>query len=114
VDVNLIQIDGDGKYHRTSHEVFTTDDVTSETLLNNHLADLDLAKKKLVETPLELRDFSNLVFLASSKHMKKAKEVLRRAQDEIEALMQDDDSEDVYRIATYLYPLTNLKTETLS
>lgn len=105
-NIDLIVRDEQGHISRTSSSVSTTDDVLNLSLQKAHLADLELAKEKLQTlTPAE-RDFSFLIFNGHPRHLPEAKEILRRAQDEIEALMDQDEPKEVYKICTYLYPLT--------
>lgn len=43
---------------------------------------------------------------STSKFLPKAKEILRKAQDELEEIMDQEEATEVFKICTYLYPLT--------
>ncbi len=103
--LDLIHISEKGTITRTSNAVRTSDDVLSASLQDMHLNDMSMAAKKLKEIPVHLRDFTNVTFSGNPKTLPRAKEILRKAQDDLEEIMQDDNSE-VYRLCMYLFPLT--------
>ncbi|MFZ4715239.1 MAG: TIGR02147 family protein [Bacteriovoracaceae bacterium] len=106
--LNLIMKE-DGILIRTSSRLNTTDDVLNIFLQKAHMADMDIAKVKISSIPVEERDFSSLTFNGNPKHLAKAKEILRKAQDDLEELMDDGDGLEVYKVCTYLFPLTTKK-----
>lgn len=106
IKINLIEQDEKGFLYRTSSNVNTTDDVLNLSLQKAHLADMEMAKEKMTSLPVDQRDFSFLIFNGNPKHLSKAKEILRRAQDELEEIMDQDEATEVYKVCTYLYPLT--------
>lgn len=109
--LKLIHIDEKGRMTRTPHPVRTSDDVRDLGLQRMHMNDMDLAKKKIQDVNVDQRDFSNYTFPANPKTMARAKEILRKAQDDLEELMSDDDAEEVYRVCMYLFPLTKLENK---
>lgn len=104
--LDLIKIDYTGSITRVAGPIRTIDDIKDLSLQQMHLNDLELAKKKIHEVDVRLRDFSNYTFPANPKSIARAKEILRRTQDELEELMNVDDAKDVYRVCMYLFPLT--------
>jgi len=66
-----------------------------------------MAKQKLQDVPVEQRDFTNYTFPADPTTLKRAKEIIRQAQDDLAALMSNSESTEVYRVCMYLFPLTN-------
>lgn len=103
----LISIDTNRNITRLPNPVFTSDDVPSDKIKQMHLSDMNLAAKKILDVPVELRDYTNVTFPANPKLLPRAKEILRRAQDELEELLKEDPSE-VYRLCMYLFPLTKV------
>jgi uncharacterized protein (TIGR02147 family) len=104
--LNLLHVSADGKMSRTPHPIRTTDDVLDLSLQDMHLQDMEMAKVKLKTIELGRRDFTNCTFPANPQGIHRAKEIIRKCQDEVEEAMYDEDSTEVYRICTYLFPLT--------
>ena len=104
--LNLIHIAADGTMTRTPEPVRTSDDVRSISLQEMHLNDMMIAAKKIKDVPVHLRDFTNFTFAANPQTLPRAKEILRKTQDDLEELMQGDATE-VYRLCQYLFPLTD-------
>lgn len=109
--LNLIYIGDKGIITRTSQPVRTTDDIQDLSLQKMHANDLEIARGKLQTIPVEKRDYTNFTFPANPKTIKRAKEIIRKAQDELEKLMNDDDAVEVYRVCMYLFPLTKLEQD---
>ncbi len=103
--LNLIHISERGLITRTTTSVRTSDDILSLSLQEMHLNDMRMAAQKLKEVPVHLRDFTNVTFSGNPKTLPRAKEILRKAQDDLEEIMQED-SHEVYRLCMYLFPLT--------
>ena len=112
--LNLIYVDELGVMSRTSSPVRTSDDVLDLSIQHMHMNDMDMAKVKLQELGVAQRDFTNFTFPANSKNMSRAKEIIRKAQDDLEELMDDENSQDVYRVCMYLFPLTKLESNNIN
>ena len=109
--LNLIHIDDSGVMTRTPNPIRTTDDIQDLSLQRMHMNDMDIAKKKIQEIRVDQRDFTNYTFPANPKSLSRAKEIIRKAQDDLEELMSDEDASEVYRVCMYLFPLTNLENK---
>lgn len=96
----------EGMLNRTVTAINTTDDVENEALKKHHLKDMDIAKERLMEIPVSQRDFSSFTFLVDPELLPRAKEIIRRAQDDLEALMEEGNPTEVYKCANYLYPVS--------
>lgn len=110
IKIDLITRNENGELLRTSSRTNTTDDVLNLSLQKAHMSDMEMAKEKIQTVPVDQRDFSFLIFNANPKYLPRAKEILRKAQDELEEIMDQDEAKEVYKVCTYLYPLTNLDT----
>jgi transcriptional regulator with XRE-family HTH domain len=107
--LNLIAFDDSGKMIRKNQSIRTQDDIKNEALRLSHLESLDLAKKRLADCDVHNRDYTWVTFPFDLKKMDKAKELIRRFQDEFLGLISEDsDPDNVYRMAIQLYPLTNV------
>ncbi len=105
--LKLIEIAPNGRISRTAHPIRTSEDVRDLGLQRMHAGDMELARRKLTDVPVDQRDFTNYTFTGNPEQMKRAKEVLRQAQDDLEAIMQDGgEGSEVYRVCMYLFPLT--------
>jgi uncharacterized protein (TIGR02147 family) len=106
IQSKLITRDENGNLSRTFERIHTSDNVPCETLKKAHLSDMKLAVDKLVSVDVTLRDYSSMVFRGNPQQIEKAKLILRKAQDEIEEIMDQGDAQEVYKVCTYLFPLT--------
>lgn len=104
--LNLIHISDKGVMTRTPEPVRTSDDIRSLALQEMHLNDMQMAARKIKDVPVHLRDFTNFTFPANPETLPRAKEILRKTQDDLEELMQGEATE-VYRLCQYLFPLSN-------
>ena len=104
--LNLVRREAKGRWVRVYTRLNTTEDVLDVSIQKSHLADLELARHSLLADPVGLRDFSSIMFAVSPAILPKAKEILRRAQDEIAELAGETEATEVYRLSTYLFPIT--------
>lgn len=107
--LNLIHIGENGVITRTPQPIRTTDDIKDLSLQRMHMNDMEMAREKIQSVRVDQRDFTNYTFPANPKTLKRAKEIIRKAQDDLEELMNDDEAKDVYRVCMYLFPLTKLE-----
>ena len=104
--LGLIHYQEDGSIQRTPMRLNTTDDVLDVSIQKSHLTDMELASKSLLKHPVHLRDFTSLTIAISPQLLPQAKELIRKAQDEICDLMAAEVPSEVYRLSVYLFPLT--------
>jgi uncharacterized protein (TIGR02147 family) len=96
----------DAPFRRTAHQIRTTDDVLSLSIQRSHLDDLERMAHAIRELPVTERDASSMTMPANPALFPQAKAILRRAQNEIDALMEASACTEVIRVFTCLYPLT--------
>ena len=70
---------------------------------------MEIAKEKLLSVAVNQRDFTSFTLPVDPALLGKAKEIIRKAQDDIAALMEEGNATEVYKTSTYLYPITNLQ-----
>ncbi|MGE3608197.1 MAG: DUF4423 domain-containing protein [Bacteriovoracaceae bacterium] len=107
--LGMIRKNEQGEWERNARKFNTTDDVMDLSIQKSHLNDLEMAKEKLIKVSVAHRDFSSFTFPANPELLPKAKEILRKAQDDLAELMGEDNPNDVYRVCMYLYPLTEIE-----
>ena len=108
-NLGLIQENEQNRWVRTTGHLSTTDDIFDLSIQSAHMNDLEIAKEKLTCVPVELRDFSSFVFPVNPDLIPKAKEIIRKTQDDLSDLMADAKPQEIYKVCTYFYPLTEFK-----
>lgn len=110
--LGLIERDGKKKWKLTHRSYRTTDDVENLSLHKSHFQNLELARASLERDALDERDFTTLTVSTRPDRLKKAKELIRRFQDEMMHLLEDiDEPTEVYRMSIELFPLTKLRSK---
>ncbi len=108
LELNLIEKDNFGNLKRLVSHTNTSDDVLNLSLQKMHINDMEMAKEKLSEVDVKLRDFTSYTLAFDLKLMPQVKEMIRKLQDDVDELMQDSDATEVYKMNTYVYPLTKI------
>jgi uncharacterized protein (TIGR02147 family) len=95
-----------GSFLRTHSSFRTTEDVVSEALRASHHENLDLAKIRLDETPIQLRDFSSLMVAVDLEKMNEAKAIIREFRQKMSKLLRSGNRRHVYQLSIQFYPIT--------
>ncbi|MEX0799339.1 MAG: TIGR02147 family protein [Bacteriovoracaceae bacterium] len=96
-----------GKLKRTAPKYRTTDDVASLALRKSHFQNIELAQESLNNDQLQERDFTWITFNMKKEKMAKAKELIRKFQDDFMELVEDEqEGDEVFRMAMQLFQLT--------
>ena len=109
VSAGLVKIGENGKLAATHSQVRTTSDIQSNALKQSHLENLELAKQKLEEIEVALRDFSSTTVAIDLEKLPEAKTIIREFRQKMTALLRDGEKTEVYQLAIQFYPLTKLK-----
>jgi uncharacterized protein (TIGR02147 family) len=104
--IGLIEADTNGRWKRVYARVNTPDDILNVSIQKSHLEDMELARESLLRDPVDVRDFTSITMPADPALLPEVKVILRQAQDQISALMNDRKTTEVYRLANYFFPLT--------
>ncbi len=104
--LKLIVINDDQTITLTENYVKTSDDIASQTIRIMHKQMLYLASEAIDKVPVELRDITSLTVPVDLKKLPKAKEIIRKCQDDLMAILSGDDMTDVYHVLFSLYPVT--------
>ncbi len=109
VELDFVLVSKSGEFKRSTGKLNTTDDVLNLSIQKSHLEDMEIAKEKLLSVAVNQRDFTSFTLPVDPALLGKAKEIIRKAQDDIAALMEEGNATEVYKTSTYLYPITNLQ-----
>ena len=104
--LKMINYNEEGKLQRAEKYYSSSDDKTNYFVRNHHISDLNIIKKCIETLSPELRDLSNLTFPANPETLQEIKVILRTMHDEIAMIMGQGTKKEVYKICTYLFPLT--------
>lgn len=104
--LEMIEIDKNGNYRRTKETLKTSDDVLSLSIKAAHKSMLGITVERLDDTALELRDFSSITMAINTKKIAAAKQLIRKFQDDLSSLLEDEKADEVYSFNMQLIPMT--------
>lgn len=111
ISSGLVKTNENGRLIATHAHVRTTSDIQSSALKQSHLENLEIAKQKLEEIEVALRDFSSTTVALDLEKLPEAKTIIREFRQKMTALLRDGENKsEVYQLAIQFYPLTNLKS----
>jgi uncharacterized protein (TIGR02147 family) len=100
-----------GNLKRTGAAFRTTDDVANLSVRKGHFDTLERARAVLETDPVELRDFSWVTLPIQKARLPEIKQFIRKFQQEFLAQFSEDPaSDEVYRLAVQMIPLTRPKS----
>lgn len=103
----LIQVGSNGELKKTHKNIQTTDGISSLALRRSHRDELDLARVKLEEIALELRDYSSMTIALNREDLAEAKKFLKTWRRKFAALVEKSAKKnEVYQLCIQLFPLT--------
>lgn len=83
----------------------STDEISSSTIKKSHTHSLQTALKALHELPVEIRDFTSIIFPGNPKQLNKAKNEVRKFLEKMAKIMSQGDLESVYKLNVQVFPL---------
>ncbi len=104
--IELITEDKNGNLVRSKTRYRTTDDVANVSVKKAHLQYLDSARKALEQVPVDQRDFTSVMMAIDPANLPKAKELIRKFQDELTEVLETKPKSEVYQLHVSLFPLT--------
>lgn len=107
--LDIIHQDHSGTMIRSKMRYRTSDDVSNASVRLAHNDYLENARKALDTLPVEERDFSSLMLTFSPEQLPRAKEIIRKFQDDFAAEMEAGASSEVYQLYIQLFPLTQVR-----
>ncbi len=104
VTEDLIQMDPSGKYSRKALHLKTDDDISSQAIRYHHKKVIEKSVNALDEVPVELRDITTMTLPTNLEQLPKAKELIRKFQDEMLHLLNQSPRSEVYHMTIALFP----------
>jgi uncharacterized protein (TIGR02147 family) len=102
----LITWDANGKAIRTSERMQTADGSSDRSLKIMHEKNLELAKKSLDKDDVDQRDFTSMTFAINPDQLPKAKELIRKFEDDLATFLLYGKQKQVYKLNIQLFPLS--------
>lgn len=109
--LGLLETKPDGSWARKHPKLRTTDDVASVSLQKSHLSNLELAKETLLHRGVNERDFTAMTMPLDPDLLPRAKEAIRKFQDELASILESKPGTEVYKLCIQLFPLTQTETK---
>lgn len=107
VRLNLILINGE-KLFPTGNAYCTTTGIPSGSIKKNHKQILNLAISKIDITPLDLREYSSIIFAVQTSKIPEAKKLIKDFKMKLANLLESTEkSDEIYACAIQLFPLSS-------
>lgn len=104
--LEMISEDEHKNLKKTGIKYRTTDDIANISVKKAHKQYLEKAQEALDTLTVDERDFTSLMFPLSPKNLPKAKEMIRKFQDDLAAEFASETQSEVFQICIQLFPLT--------
>lgn len=104
--LELIREDERGNLTRSKTRYRTSDDVANASVRLAHSQYLDRARNALDTLSVNQRDFTSLMLTLSPQQLPRAKEIIRKFQDDLAAELEATPQPEVYQLCVQLFPLT--------
>jgi len=108
LDLGLLVPGEKGKLTAAQEDTTTTIDVSSAAIQKGHMEALDIAKERLVSTPVKKRDYSSNTIEIDTKNIERAKVLILEFRRKISKFLSQGKPDQVYQISMQLFPLSKL------
>lgn len=110
--LNLIKLAPDGNIVRTKRHLLTPDSTRPTPKIDAHKRKIHTQHIERAKSALELdpakRDITWVNIPTNPAKLERARELIRKFQDEMLELLEDDETSELYRLTIQLVPMTNL------
>lgn len=106
VRLEVLSRNENGDLQKSEIKYRTTDDISNISVKKAHKQYLEKAQDILNTLPVNERDFTSLMFPLNAEDLPRAKEMIRKFQDDLAAEFSTKGKKDVYQICMQLFPLT--------
>jgi uncharacterized protein (TIGR02147 family) len=106
--MGLLQESEEGRLEYIGPYWTTTDEISSQSVRQAHLNEFDLAAKALRKFAVEERDFTSITFAGNSEQLQKVKKEIRKFRDRVNQIMEEGDTDQVYKLNVQLFPVDGL------
>jgi uncharacterized protein (TIGR02147 family) len=104
--LGLVSEDRRGWLSRSKEQYRTSDDIANASIRSAHKQYLDKAKESLDRDAVIERDFSSTMITMNLDKLDRAKEVIRKFQDELTTELEAEPGSEVYQLCVQLFPLS--------
>jgi uncharacterized protein (TIGR02147 family) len=104
--LSLIQRGKDKEYFSTDDAIHTQNEISDSAVRFYHEQKLDQAKRRLVDTPVDQRDFQSLTLLVDQDDLPKIKAKIRSFIQNLEAEVMSKKVDQLYQFQVQLFPVT--------
>lgn len=100
-------------FRRSKEHIKTSDGISDTTIQNYHIQQLKLAIQKITSTPINIRDYQNLIFPVSIEKIPQTKELISDFLEKVSQLsLKSPKGTEVFSLSLQLYPLTKIENKT--
>jgi uncharacterized protein (TIGR02147 family) len=85
----------------------TSDDVASLAIRKSHQEDLELAREKIDQVDVSMRDYVAMTLAIDIKKIPEAKKLTRDFLKQMSALLETSPQNEVYKLCVHLFPLSD-------
>ena len=89
----------------------SSDDVASLAIRKSHLEDLELAREKINEVDVSLRDYVAMTMAIDINKISEAKRLTRDFINKMSALLETSPQSEVYKVCVHLFPLSDVDND---
>jgi uncharacterized protein (TIGR02147 family) len=108
IEMGLLKYEN-GKYIYSGEYTRTKPEKLSMVVQEAHKNHLELAKNKIESVDIEQRSFRFVTMPFNSQKMDRAKEIISEFLSKLESELEDENTDEVYRVGVQLFPLKNEK-----
>jgi len=107
--LEIVHEDAKGNLTRSEKGYCSPDGVPSAAIRLKHFELLQKARKAQDDLPVEERDLTSMTLVISPDQLPRAKEMIRKFQDELAAELETRPQSEVYQLCVQLFPLTQVR-----
>ena len=108
ISLGFLELTDAGDLKRVKAKIRSSDETVDLSVRKSHEENLELAKESLQRDSIHERDFTIITMAVDPEKMSKAKEMIRKFQDDLSEVMEAGKKKEVYRLSIQLFPLSRL------
>lgn len=108
ISLGFLVLTEDGVLKRVHAQIRSSDETVNLSVRKSHEENLELARESLQRDAISERDFTSLTMAIDPEKMGKAKEMIRKFQDDLSDVLETGKKKEVYRFSIQLFPLSRL------
>ena len=98
--------EAEGRLRRAQSRFRSSDDIADISVRKSHGQTLELAKESLQKHSVAERDHTAMTMAIDPANLSRAKELIRKFQDDLAEILESGEAKEVYRFSTQLFPLS--------